>query len=218
MISPIAIGADHDRKYPRSLFYGKYEESLRFAKVYQPICRSFGVEFLDAAQYARASETDCLHMDAENHRLLAESDFELKDALHLSYDVKANYKAGTNAERYFPAFAEKMGFRYEKTKDAEALRRCLRTGGAAIVRVSGNREGYQSVFSDRSKHYITAIAEERDGRIVVLDPAYEEGKFEKEDRKGKVEVKGRGMGVCEMKVLEEETEPFEIPFFLFWRG
>ncbi len=46
----------------------------------------------------------------------------------------------------------------------------------------------------------------------------EENCYEKGDRKGKVEVKGRGMGICEMKILEEETVPVETPFHLFWRG
>jgi len=153
-------------------------------------------------------------------RLLVESNFELKDALQLSYDVKANFKGGTNAAKYFPAFAEKMGFRYEKVKDPEALRRCLRTGGAAIILVTGDRkdDGYHGVFSDYARHYIVAVAEERDGRILVMDPAYEEGNYEKGDRKGKVEVKARGMGICEMKILQEETEPIETPFHLFWRG
>lgn len=150
-------------------------------------------------------------------RLLTDSEFGLREALRLSYDTKANYKGGTNAARYFPAFAEKMGFYYEKTKDPEELRRCLRTGGTAIILVTGDREGYHGVFSDHARHYITAISEERDGRIKVLDPAYEEGGYEKGDRKGKVEVKARGMGICEMRILQEETEPIETPFHLFWR-
>ena len=151
-------------------------------------------------------------------RLLTESEFGLEDALKLSYATKANYKGGTNSARYFPAFAEKMGLHYEKTKDPEELRRCLRTGGAAIILVTGDREGYHGVFSDRARHYIAAISEERDGRITVLDPAYEDGGYEKGDRIGKVEVKARGMGTCEMKILLEETEPLETPFHLFWRG
>jgi len=119
----------------------------------------------------------------------------------------------------FLAVAEKMDFHYEKTKDPEALRRCLRTGGAGIILVTGDRQadGYHGVLSDRARHYIVAVSEGADGRITVLDPAYEEGGYEKGDRKGKVEVKARGMGVCEMKILQEETEPLDTPFHLFWR-
>lgn len=152
-------------------------------------------------------------------RLLAQSDFELKDAIRLSYDKVANYRGGTAAEVYMPAFAEKMGFRYESSKDPEALRNCLRTGGAAIILVTGDRkdEGYHGVFSDYARHYIAAINEEPDGRIAVLDPAYEEGGYDRESRKGKVQVLSRGFGLCEMKTLEEETAPIEDPFHMFWR-
>ena len=150
-------------------------------------------------------------------RLLAESGFELEDAVQLSYDTRANFRAGTSSTRFFPAFAEKMGFYHEKTKDSAALLRCLRTGGAAIVLVSGNRERYQGVYSGIAQHYIVAVAEERDGRIVILDPADETGKFTLDHRKDKVEVISRGMSLCHMKTLEEESEPFEAPFELFWR-
>lgn len=71
VVSPISLGAELDSKFPDSLVYGKYHESLRFAEVYKPICDQFQAEFLDAAQYAHASEKDCLHMDAVSHRNLA---------------------------------------------------------------------------------------------------------------------------------------------------
>ena len=150
-------------------------------------------------------------------RLLPECDFGLKEALKLSYDCKANYRGGTSKARYFPAFAEKLGIRYEPSALAEDLRSCLRTGGAAIVLVSGDREDYHGVFSDYSQHYIAAISEEPDGRITVLDPAYEEGGYDRETRKGKVELLARGLGRCDMQVLLEETVGIDVPFHLFWR-
>ena len=150
-------------------------------------------------------------------RLLADSGFELKDAVQLSYDTRANFESGTNSERFFPAFADKMGLHHEKTKDMEALLRCLRTGGVAIVLVSGNREGYQGVYSGIAQHYVVALSQERDGRIVILDPADEAGKFALEHRKDKVEVITRGMSLCRVRTLEEESEPFKAPFELFWR-
>ena len=150
-------------------------------------------------------------------RLISDKSFELNDAIQLSYEAKANNKVGTNSLRYFPALAKKFGLLYKKTKNTEELRNCLRTGGAAIILVGGDREGYHGVFSDRWRHYIAAISEERDGRIVVFDPSYEEGGYEKGDRKGKVEVKARGMGICDIKILEQETVPIEFPFHLFWR-
>ena len=73
LISPIHVGKALDEKFPDSILKGKHELSLRFAEVYEPIAKSCGVEFLDAAQYAEPSEADCLHMDAENHRKLADA-------------------------------------------------------------------------------------------------------------------------------------------------
>ena len=73
VISPIPLGADLDERFPNSVLYGKYDLSLRFAEIYRPICDEYGVEFLDAAQYAAPSEADCIHMDADSHRALAEA-------------------------------------------------------------------------------------------------------------------------------------------------
>ena len=42
-------------------------------------------------------------------RLLPSYDFELEDAVTLSYSVEANRAAGTSYSRFAPAFAEKLG-------------------------------------------------------------------------------------------------------------
>ena len=73
LVSPIPLGADLDARFPDSVLYGKYALSLRFAEIYRPICEEYGVEFLDAAQYAAPSAVDCIHMDAESHRALADA-------------------------------------------------------------------------------------------------------------------------------------------------
>lgn len=124
--------------------------------------------------------------------------FEVIDARQLSYDSGANHAMGTDGKIYFPAFAEKFNLDFVRSDKIDDLLNCLRTGGAAIVLVGGDREGYNGVFSDRWRHYIVAVAEERDGRIAVLDPAYEEGAYEKEGRKGKVEVLSAGFGRCSL--------------------
>lgn len=149
-------------------------------------------------------------------RLLVDYDFSLNDAIQLSYDVKANYKRGTSYERYAPAFAEKMGFQLEMTSDPERLRYCLRTGGAAVLHVSGDREGHIGVFT-HGGHYIAAVSEEPDGRIVILDPSYRVGKFDEEGRKRKVEMKNQVLSICEMQVLVEESANRNPWIYLFWR-
>ena len=150
-------------------------------------------------------------------RLMAGVSFEIEDARQLSYDSGANQWSGTRGVVYFPAFAEKFNLELVQSNNIEDLLHCLRTGGAAAVLVSGDHDDYHGVFSDRWSHYIVAIAEEKDGRIAVLDSAYEEGGYEKGDRKGKVEVLSRGFSRVSLQVLKEETAAIETPFFLFWR-
>lgn len=149
-------------------------------------------------------------------RLLVNSRFELNDALMLAYEVKANDRVGTSYKRFAPAFADKLGLEWEATRDPERLLYCLRTGGAAVVQVDGDRENRVGVFSHVG-HYIVAIAEDRDGRIVILDPAYKEGKYEEEGRRGLVEVKNSVMAICDLQTLVKDSADISIRFHLFWR-
>ena len=150
-------------------------------------------------------------------RLLPNCEFGLEDAINLSYENKANTKLGTTYTRFAPAFAEKLGLDYEMSNDPERLRYCLRTGGAAVLHVKGDREGYVGVFST-SGHYVVAVSEERDGRIAILDPSYKEGKYEKEGRRGLVEIKNGVIALCDMQVIIADTAPAEYSFYLFWRN
>ncbi len=149
-------------------------------------------------------------------RLLPYYQFEIPDAIQLSYDAQANHRVGTNYRRFAPAFAEKMGLRLEMTGDPEQLRACLRTGGAAVAHV-GEREDHIGVFT-HNRHYVAVIGEEPDGRIAILDPSYKEGKYEEKGRKGKVEVKNGVIALCSMEVLQEDAvKDREAAYYLFWR-
>ena len=143
-------------------------------------------------------------------RLLPSYDFELGDAIAMSYAVEANQNLGTNYKRFAPVFAKKFGLKWEPTSDLEELRKCLRTGGAAVVHGAGG------LFASMG-HYMVAINEEPDGRIAILDPSYKEGKFDEEGRQGKVEMKNGVIALCDMQVLMEETEGRKVRFFLLWR-
>ena len=150
------------------------------------------------------------------HRLIPNCEFDLTDAINIAYEAKANVKIGTDYQRFSPAFAEKLGLDYEKTNDPEQLRYCLRTGGAAVVHIKGNREGHVGVFSTGG-HYIAAISEERDGRIATLDPSFRPNKYDKEGVKGLVEIKNDVLTLSDMQVLVDDTAPAPFSFYLFWR-
>lgn len=149
-------------------------------------------------------------------RLVPDYVFDLKDAVKLSYDCGANHIGGTDYERFAPKFAEKFGLELEMSNDAERLTYCLRTGGAAVILVKGDRDGYVGVFG-HNEHYVAAISEERDGRIAVLDPSYIPGKYEEEGRKGLVEMKNSFIALCDIQVIINDTVLPKPCFYLFWR-
>ena len=149
-------------------------------------------------------------------RLLPFYDFDLDDAIALSYEVKANHGRGTDYLRFAPAFAEKLGLKVVFSKNVEDVSNCLRTGGAAVALVAAYAEG-QGLFT-RSGHYIAIIGEEPDGRFAILDPSFTDTKYEEPDRKGKVEIKNDVIVLCDKATLVKEeitTRPY--PYFLFWR-
>lgn len=76
VISPILLAADIEQKRPGVMPAGSYEESTRFAPLYWDVCQQYGVEFLDAAEYAEPSPTDCIHMEADSHKRLAYAVYE----------------------------------------------------------------------------------------------------------------------------------------------
>ncbi len=150
-------------------------------------------------------------------RLIPNCDFSLEDAVNLSYESRANGGRGTTYKNAFaPAFAEKCGLDLEMTNDPERLRYCLRTGGAAVLHVKGDRDGYVGVLSCGG-HYVVAISEERDGRIAILDPSFREDKYEREGCQGKVEIQKGVIALCDMQVIIEDTAPADPSFYLFWR-
>jgi len=150
-------------------------------------------------------------------RLLVHYDFDLDDAIQMSYDTKANHRVGTDYARFAPAFAERFGLKYETTNDTEKLLHCLHTGGVAVANVGGDREGYTGVFSHIG-HYIVIINEEPDGRVAILDPSFFEGKYEEEGRQGKVELKNQNIEICKISVLKKDVESRVPSFHLFWRA
>ena len=152
-------------------------------------------------------------------RLLIDPELTLEDAVQLSYSCGANHATGTDYKIFAPVFAEKFGLKLEVSEDPERLRYCLRTGGAAVIYCSVG-DGYAAVFT-KGGHYVVAICEAEDGRIVILDPSYTDTKFDTPERRDKVEIRPAGkrnVVLCDIQVLVEDTMAVKPEcFYLFWR-
>lgn len=158
-------------------------------------------------------------------RLCTDYQFDVEDAINLSYETGANHQKGTDGKLYFPAFANKFHLRYESTNDLSDVDKCLRTCGVAIALVANRTdEGYVSVFT-RKEHYITLIGKRCDGLYEILDPNLYDGKFEEPDRKGRVQLLGK-IALTTGDVMKAETEKIvkrsehtdmTKAYHLFWR-
>lgn len=148
-------------------------------------------------------------------RLLVSYSYELEDAIALSYEVGANSSSGTG-RKYFDAFAQRFGLEKVEADTPEELLECLRTGGCAIVHVGGDHDDHIGLFSHVG-HYIVAIGQEADGRIAILDPAYEPGRYDEEGRAGKVEMKNEFIALCSLEDLYKDTLNRQPGAFILFR-
>lgn len=73
VISPIALHPMLEEKFPLHEMTGRVRDSREFAPLFQDACRKYDAFFLNAADVAQASKVDCVHMDAESHKALAEA-------------------------------------------------------------------------------------------------------------------------------------------------
>ena len=73
LVSPITLHPDVARLRPEIHLSDKYADSCQFAAYTRRLAEEKGVPWMDAAEFAEPSVLDCLHMDAENHRILGEA-------------------------------------------------------------------------------------------------------------------------------------------------
>lgn len=76
LISPIHIDPGVENTGFVSFDASAPEKSRALAPLYRKTAEELGCLFLDGAEYAVPSQTDHLHMDAENHRRFAEAVFK----------------------------------------------------------------------------------------------------------------------------------------------
>lgn len=74
LVSPIALGDKvWEEGYDTEFNENSVAVSKALPKVYERIAKRRGIEFLAASDYAKPSNTDREHMDAEGHRYFAEA-------------------------------------------------------------------------------------------------------------------------------------------------
>lgn len=143
----------------------------------------------------------------------------IKECIELSMESGANV-FGTDMKRLGEAAAEAYGLRFETAEGMDALRKCLGEGGCAVVNV-GRKNG---IFSDGG-HYLFAAGMDGDGngrgtdgpeRIWFLDPSYTKQKYERPDRREKVELREPYIG-AEPDTVETECASRHPAFYLFYR-
>ncbi len=132
-----------------------------------------------------------------------------------AYAIKkgARVSGGTDLNVMAKAISVDYGLIFTTTSDENLLLNHLKAGGMAIANVGGDRPGYVGVFSDGG-HYIVAAGLTDDGKIIVLDPGYYVGKFNKAGRAGKVTISGNYC-ICDITVLAKDTENRSPSYWLF---
>lgn len=73
VISPVEVSAALAERETDDELRMAHEESLKFPKAYQAVCRTYGVDMIDAQQLTKPSDIDGVHMTAEGHRTVAEA-------------------------------------------------------------------------------------------------------------------------------------------------
>ena len=76
LVSPIEIGEKIEESPFGCFTSSAVAKSRQFARIYGQVAQTHGLYFLNAAEYAKPSDTDQLHMDGESHAALADAMFE----------------------------------------------------------------------------------------------------------------------------------------------
>lgn len=125
----------------------------------------------------------------------------------------ARVAGGTDMNVLAKAVCSSYGLTYTTTDDENTLLQHLNNGGMAIANVGGDRSGYTGVFSNGG-HYIVVYGV-NGNKVVVLDPGYYSGKFNKTGRTGKVSISGEYYLVTDISVLAPDTANRSPQYWLF---
>lgn len=125
----------------------------------------------------------------------------------------ARVSGGTDMTKLAKAVCEHYHLSFRTTTDESILVNHMKSGGMAIANVGGNHGTYKGLYSDGG-HFIAVVGITPDGRLMIMDPGYYAGKYDKAGRKGKVVMQGN-ISFCPVATLAADTEISAIEYWLF---
>ena len=138
----------------------------------------------------------------------------VEECAKISMECGANKKVGTQMRFLGPEIARRYHLEYSTTNDPQEMLECLNQGGIVVANVAADPETGRGIFTDRG-HYIVVLSVEGE-ELCVLDPSYQFGKFDRDDRRDKVRV-DVPFAYCSLETLEEDLVDREIHYYLFKR-
>ena len=134
---------------------------------------------------------------------LTDKELKIEDCVKLSEECGANRTLGVSMKIFAPVLSEKFGVDYSFSNDLSEAIEALRSGAHIIAVVKANQETGVGLFTDTG-HFISLIS--TDGKeFCILDPSYKPEKFEREDRKGKVDTSHAPYLYCDVNTTHAET-------------
>ena len=131
----------------------------------------------------------------------------MEKCVELSVVYGAN-RDGTEMRKLGPVMAERWALDYRESSELAELRKCLRSGGMAILN-AGRSHG---LFSEGG-HFLLAAAE-RDGMLWILDPSYSKEKYAAPHRTDAVRIKYPYV-VASFADVARETKNRSPSYYLF---
>ena len=100
----------------------------------------------------------------------------------------ARVSTGTDMAVLGRAVSRDYGIKYRTTSSLDDMVSALKDGAWVIANVGGDRAGYTGLFSTGG-HYVVVHGISA-GKLMVYDPGYYDGKYDKPGRNGRVTIKG----------------------------
>ncbi len=107
---------------------------------------------------------------------LTSSRFLMADWIQWVISTGARVSGGTDMGTLAQALAKRFSFIYSTTSEENDLVAHVRAGGMAIANVGGAYGSWKGLFSTNG-HYVTVLQVASDGRLVIGDPDFREGKY-----------------------------------------